>query len=42
MIFLPFPAENGKALRVDQPRGQFFLTNWIGHGGRVASGTYTV
>ena len=28
--------------RVDAPRGQFFHTNWTGHGGRVASGTYTV
>jgi 6-phosphogluconate dehydrogenase len=28
--------------RVDQPRGQFFHTNWTGHGGRVSSGTYTV
>lgn len=28
--------------RVDQPRGQFFHTNWTGHGGRVASTTYTV
>jgi 6-phosphogluconate dehydrogenase len=28
--------------RVDQPRGQFFHTNWTGHGGRVASGQYTV
>ncbi len=28
--------------RVDQPRGQFFHTNWTGTGGRVASGTYTV
>ena len=28
--------------RVDQPRGQFFHTNWTGHGGDVASGTYTV
>jgi 6-phosphogluconate dehydrogenase len=26
--------------RVDQPRGQFFHTNWTGRGGRVASGTY--
>ncbi len=26
--------------RVDQPRGQFFHTNWTGHGGRVSSGTY--
>jgi 6-phosphogluconate dehydrogenase len=28
--------------RVDQPRGQFFHTNWTGRGGRVSSGTYTV
>ena len=28
--------------RVDQPRGQFFHTNWTGRGGRVASGTYNV
>jgi len=28
--------------RVDQPRGQFFHTNWTGAGGRVASSTYTV
>jgi 6-phosphogluconate dehydrogenase len=28
--------------RVDQPRGQFFHTNWTGHGGVTASGTYTV
>jgi 6-phosphogluconate dehydrogenase len=27
--------------RVDKPRGEFFHTNWTGHGGRVASGTYT-
>ena len=27
--------------RLDQPRGQFFHTNWTGHGGTVASGTYT-
>src|SRR5712675_664878 len=26
--------------RVDQPRGQFSHTNWTGHGGVVASGTY--
>jgi 6-phosphogluconate dehydrogenase len=26
--------------RVDKPRGQFFHTNWTGHGGRVASSTY--
>jgi 6-phosphogluconate dehydrogenase len=28
--------------RVDQPRGQFFHTNWTGHGGVTASGAYTV
>jgi 6-phosphogluconate dehydrogenase len=28
--------------RIDQPRGQFFHTNWTGHGGDVASGSYTV
>jgi 6-phosphogluconate dehydrogenase len=28
--------------RVDQPRGQFFHTNWTGHGGTTASTTYTV
>src|SRR6516165_151380 len=27
--------------RIDQPRGQFFHTNWTGHGGTVASGSYT-
>ncbi len=27
--------------RLDQPRGQFFHTNWTGHGGEVASGSYT-
>ena len=27
--------------RLDQPRGQFFHTNWTGHGGATASGTYT-
>jgi 6-phosphogluconate dehydrogenase len=26
--------------RIDQPRGQFFHTNWTGHGGRVSSSTY--
>jgi 6-phosphogluconate dehydrogenase len=26
--------------RVDRPRGEFFHTNWTGHGGRVASSTY--
>ena len=28
--------------RVDQPRGQFFHTNWTGSGGRTASSTYSV
>ena len=28
--------------RIDQPRGQFFHTNWTGRGGEVASGSYTV
>jgi 6-phosphogluconate dehydrogenase len=28
--------------RVDQPRGQYFHTNWTGKGGRVSSSTYTV
>jgi 6-phosphogluconate dehydrogenase len=28
--------------RLDHPRGQFFHTNWTGHGGTVSSGTYTV
>jgi 6-phosphogluconate dehydrogenase len=28
--------------RVDQPRGQFFHTNWTGRGGDVSSGTYNV
>jgi len=26
--------------RIDQPRGQFFHTNWTGHGGSTASSTY--
>lgn len=26
--------------RIDQPRGQFFHTNWTGHGGNTASSTY--
>jgi 6-phosphogluconate dehydrogenase len=26
--------------RVDRPRGEFFHTNWTGHGGRVSAGTY--
>ena len=28
--------------RLDSPRGQFFHTNWTGHGGDTASSTYTV
>jgi 6-phosphogluconate dehydrogenase len=28
--------------RLDQPRGQFFHTNWTGKGGTVASGSYSV
>jgi 6-phosphogluconate dehydrogenase len=28
--------------RIDQPRGQFFHTNWTGKGGTTVSGTYTV
>ena len=28
--------------RVDQPRGQFFHTNWTGKGGKVTSGSYNV
>jgi 6-phosphogluconate dehydrogenase len=28
--------------RVDKPRGEFFHTNWTGHGGRVSSSTYNV
>ena len=27
--------------RIDQPRGQFFHTNWTGHGGTTSSGSYT-
>jgi 6-phosphogluconate dehydrogenase len=27
--------------RVDRPRGQFFHTNWTGHGGEATSGSYT-
>ena len=26
--------------RVDKPRGQFFHTNWTGHGGDVTSNPY--
>ncbi len=28
--------------RIDRPRGQFFHTNWTGHGGETASSTYQV
>ncbi len=28
--------------RVDKPRGEFFHTDWTGHGGRVSSSTYNV
>ena len=28
--------------RVDKPRGEFFHTNWTGHGGATASSTYSV
>ncbi len=28
--------------RTDQPRGEFFHTNWTGHGGDVSSSTYNV
>ena len=27
--------------RVDKPRGQFFHTDWTGHGGGTASTVYT-
>ena len=27
--------------RVDRPRGQFFHTDWTGHGGDVTAGSYT-
>jgi 6-phosphogluconate dehydrogenase len=27
--------------RVDKPEGEFFHTNWTGHGGTTASTTYT-
>jgi 6-phosphogluconate dehydrogenase len=27
---------------LDKPRGQFFHTNWTGHGGTTSSGSYTV
>ena len=28
--------------RIDKPRGEFFHTNWTGHGGETASSTYLV
>jgi 6-phosphogluconate dehydrogenase len=28
--------------RIDKPRGQFFHTNWTGHGGNTSSTTYSV
>ena len=28
--------------RIDKPRGQFFHTNWTGHGGDTASSSYIV
>jgi 6-phosphogluconate dehydrogenase len=28
--------------RVDKPRGEFFHTNWTGHGGNTSASTYTV
>ena len=28
--------------RLDQPRGQFFHTNWTGHGGNTSASTYSV
>jgi 6-phosphogluconate dehydrogenase len=28
--------------RIDRPRGEFFHTNWTGHGGETASSSYTV
>jgi 6-phosphogluconate dehydrogenase len=28
--------------RVDRPRGEFFHTDWTGHGGTVTAGTYNV
>jgi 6-phosphogluconate dehydrogenase len=28
--------------RIDQPRGQFFHTNWTGRGGKTASSTYSI
>jgi len=28
--------------RIDRPRGEFFHTNWTGHGGETASSAYVV
>jgi 6-phosphogluconate dehydrogenase len=28
--------------RIDKPRGEFFHTNWTGHGGNTSASTYTV
>lgn len=28
--------------RIDRPRGEFFHTNWTGHGGKISSTTYDV
>ena len=28
--------------RIDKPRGQFFHTNWTGHGGSTSASTYIV
>lgn len=28
--------------RIDRPRGEFFHTNWTGHGGTTSASTYTV
>ncbi|MCL2881126.1 MAG: NADP-dependent phosphogluconate dehydrogenase, partial [Treponema sp.] len=28
--------------RIDKPRGEFFHTNWTGHGGTTSASTYTV
>ena len=28
--------------RIDRPRGEFFHTNWTGHGGDTVAGTYLV
>jgi 6-phosphogluconate dehydrogenase len=28
--------------RIDKPRGEFFHTDWTGHGGKVSSHTYTI